>query len=77
MQWFYELESRDGSIRRVGALPWRRIGQEDDTGLTIRMARKRDPQLLFQAITRTALYRLMSDARKSVDSRNVSKIPAP
>lgn len=76
MQWFYELESQDGSIRRVGALFWRRIDQEDDTGLTIRMGRKRDPQLLFQVITRTALYRLMSDARKSVDARNAPSVPA-
>ena len=75
MQWFYELERRDGGIRRVSALSWRRTDQEDDTGLTLRTARKRDPQLLFQVITRTALYRLMSDARKTVEARAGDSAP--
>ncbi|HEY4128639.1 MAG TPA: hypothetical protein VGN70_11370 [Gammaproteobacteria bacterium] len=77
MQWFYELESHDGSIRRIGALFWRRVDKEDETGLTFRAAQKRDPKVLFQAIVRTALYKLMSDARKSVEARNGSSSKSP
>ena len=75
MQWYYELETRDGRIRRVSALQWRRMDVPDETTLSVRDARARDPELLHAAITRTGLYQLMSLARKAVDARNVPAGP--
>lgn len=69
-QWYYELETRDGRIRRVSALQWRRTDVPDETDLGFRDARSRDPELLHAAITRTGLYQVMSLARKAVDARN-------
>jgi hypothetical protein len=77
MQWFYELESQDGSTRRISALAWRRMDKEDETGLSFRAVQKRDPQILFQGIARTALYKLMSDARKSVETRMAKNPTTP
>jgi hypothetical protein len=58
-QWVYQLESGNGRVRSVSALFWHPEGQIDDTGLTLGMVLKRDPQVLRRVILKTTLYRLM------------------
>lgn len=66
--WLYELQPRQGAVRRLGAAAWRLDGKPDELDLTMGQNLKRDPAIFKTAFAKTGLFRLLDltmRARKS------------
>ncbi|MFY0525250.1 hypothetical protein ACN28I_19590 [Archangium gephyra] len=58
--WYYELRDRSGKKRRINALSWRLVG-EDETGLTLQSAQRFSPAEIQAVIRKTRLHRQLAE----------------